>query len=161
MVGYRAFLLFFTISEGIFLGTNKLRSLDVLQERARTADGSADLRAALKGVDLATVLEIIGPPPSASVEKCQLFHLSDDQMKEIRALFSGSVIEDAPALVRAVKRMFTVRLNAYGGDDVCSINLPEDTVERLVSRCPIDTPIEEFLTEKINDWAEMFVNGGL
>lgn len=85
--------------------------------------------------------------------------LGDSHRQQLEALFGGAMLNTAEDVVRYAHRLAAVAIATKEDGSAAWVTIPLDTLERLDSRRPVDTTLQEMVTTEVLDFLERFING--
>jgi hypothetical protein len=95
---------------------------------------------------------------TSTVQDIKPILLHDDHRQALELLLGGPLVGNADEVVSWVKRLCSVRIDGPDGK-ATTVSIPLDTLERLDSRRPVDTSLQEMLQAEVSDFLERFING--
>jgi hypothetical protein len=95
---------------------------------------------------------------TSTVQDVKPILLHDNHRQALELLLGGPLVGNADEVVSWVKRLCSVRIDGPEGK-AATVSIPLDTLERLDSRRPVDTSLQEMLQAEVSDFLERFING--
>jgi len=104
----------------------------------------------------------LDPPPTdegkIAIKDTKPITLHDDDRQKLEVLFGGMLLNSGSDVVKFCSQLSEVRVSTPDG--VCAtIHIPLDTLNRLESRRPVDTTLQELVEREIGDLFQRLIDG--